>query len=185
MLTAAELWTQSRAELQQVLQDGHPIDPQALDDTTYRGVSLGLGRVIERLTWKTFEKVFHRDPETGQLRGWNTRLEQTGLDGPVRHRHRRGRPWTFGHYRVCAISTVSPPRPCGPGLIVDYSDAGNRRWDPIGCLRDPIVAVNAGQHNLLLGWSYLRIGAWRIGTPSFFTLELQGPLSESVDPPRP
>jgi hypothetical protein len=38
--------------------------------------------------------------------------------------------------------------------------------------------VNAGSSDALLGWSYVDLGAWRVGTPSYFTLERDRPLSK-------
>jgi hypothetical protein len=46
------------------------------------------------------------------------------------------------------------------------------------------VAVEAGNANLLLGWTYLDVAGVRFGTPSYFTLERIGPLDAVVDPPR-
>ena len=160
-----------RSGLAAALARGHRIDEAALDDWQYRGISLGLPRAIEALTWKTFAKTFHRDPHTGLLRGWNVRLEQTGLDGPSLPRG------TFGHYGVSGLGRT--PRPCGPGLLIDYS-AGTR--GPLSRLRDPIVAVNEGSVELLLGWSYLELGRVQLPTPSYFVLvrerRLDTPLSQ-------
>ncbi len=36
-----------RAQLATILQGGHPIDPASLDDSAYRGISLGLPRWVE------------------------------------------------------------------------------------------------------------------------------------------
>ncbi|HEX9102776.1 MAG TPA: hypothetical protein VF997_11255 [Polyangia bacterium] len=159
------------AGLAAALARGHAIDERALDDSQYRGISLGLPRAIEALTWKTFRKTFHRDPRTGRLRGWNVRLEQTGLDGPARPLR------AFGHYGVGALGKT--PRPCGPGLLIDYS-AGTR--GPMGRLRDPIVAVDEGGVELLLGWSFVDLGVMQLPTPSYFLLVREGPLDEIVTP---
>ncbi len=183
MLTAADLWGMSRAQLGEVLAAGHSIDPATLDDTEYRGVSLGLPAWIERLSWKTFKKVFHRD-ESGVLRGWNVRLEQTGLDGPSTPMQRKGKELTFGHYRVLAADGYKVPRSFEQGLMIDYGLGGNASFDPISRLRDPIVAVNPGSTDLLLGWSYADLGLFRLGTPSFFSLESDCPLTHRVAPPR-
>jgi len=79
-LLHASLWSLHRA-----LRAGHPIDEHALDDAEYQGISVGLPKFVERFTWKTFTKTFHRDPATGELRGWNVRMEQTGsTDRPSR-----------------------------------------------------------------------------------------------------
>lgn len=154
-----------RAGLAALMAGGFAIDERSLDDSQYRGVSLGLPHVIEAITWKTFRKTFHRDPRTRRLRGWNVRLEQTGIDGPAVPLE------VFGHYGVAPLGPT--PRPCGPGLLIDYS-AGSR--GALGRLRDPIVAVNAGSVDLLLGWSYLDLGPVRLSTPSYFLLVREGPL---------
>ena len=184
-VTLQELLGLGRRELMARMEAGHPIDPRALDDTEYRGVSLGLPPLFEKLSWKTFKKVFHREPETGVLRGWNIRIQQTGrVDGPYEPQMRRGAPRTFGHYRVVPTEGFRMPRPCGAGLMIDYGTGGNGLFDPMRLLRDPIVALEAGSADLLLGWSYVDLGIFRIGTPSFFTLERGGPLGHRADPPR-
>lgn len=171
-MTRDELVALDRAGLAAAMARGHAIDERALDDSQYRGISLGLPHAIEALTWKTFMKTFHRDPRSGRLRGWNVRLEQTGLDGPTRPRG------AFGHYGVGALGRT--PRPCGPGLVIDYS-VGTR--GPMGRLRDPIVAVDAGSVELLLGWSFVDLGRVQLSTPSYFLLVREGPLAEIVPPP--
>jgi hypothetical protein len=163
----AELLAASHAELRMRMANGHPIEASCLDDTTYRGISLGLPAWVERLTWKKFTKAFHRDPHAGNLRGWNVRIEQDGLDRPWRARVRDGRPWTFGHFEVVADHDR---------LLLDYGAGGNGRLDPLRMLRDPLVAVHAGSVELLLGWSYLAIGPAKVPTPSYFLLEREGPL---------
>lgn len=183
-MTRDDLLKMTRAELATALAAGHPVDPRDLDDTEYKGVSLGLPRFVERLTWKTFKKVFHRDPATGGLRGWNVRVTQAGVDGPYEPQVRRGEPRTFGHFAVTPMGGYPTPRPCGPGLMLDYGAGGNRPFDPLGLLRDPIVAVTAGCVDLLLGWSYVDLGFARFGTPSFFTLVRDVPLSHRHAPPR-
>lgn len=139
-----------RAALRAALDGGHPIAPHALDDTRYRGISLGLPAWIDRLAWKTFEKTFHRDGDA--LRGWNVRLEQTGVDGPVVPLLKRGVPHTFGHYDVVQ----------------------GDRWVELryGAMVDPLVALAPGQTDWLLGRSDL-LG---VPTPSYFLLQRIGPL---------
>lgn len=167
MTARSALLAASHADLSAILASGHAIDPAALADMQYRGISLGLPAWIERLTWKKFMKVFHRDRHTGQLRGWNVRIEQDGLDRPWRPRVRHGKPWTFGHFAVVADREA---------LLLDYGAGGNQRLDPIGLLRDPLVALEPGSADLLLGRSYLAVGPARIPTPSYFLLEREGPL---------
>ena len=166
------LWAMSSKELKAQLASGHAIDPEVLNDTEYRGVSLGLPAWVERLTWKTFMKTFHRDPATGRLRGWNVKLEQDGLDAGPRAKVKKGQPLTFGHYEVV-------PGQGRPGLLIHYGLGKNSALDPARLLRDPIVAIHAGSAELLLGWSYLDLG-FAVPTPSYFTLERVGPLSHVV-----
>lgn len=168
----------TRRQLASALRHGHAIDPRELDDSQYRGISLGLPAWMERLSWKTFQKTFHRDPGTGQLRGWNVRVEQRGLDASSVARLRKGAPWSFGHYRVVAL-TERVPRGLRTGLLIDYSSEGGLA----GRVRDPLVALDEGSVERLLGWSYLDLGLFRLPTPSYFLLEREGPLERVVEAP--
>jgi len=185
MPTASDLWRMSRRELKDVLCDGYPIEPDGLDDTEYEGVSLGLPEVVERLTWKKFMKVFHRDPTHGCLRGWNVRIEQNPMSGPWEPQRRRGQPVTFGHYRVVSAAGHRMPWRCDQALLIHYGLGGNPRLDPTARMRDPLVAVHPGDNELLLGWSYLDLGRRQVPTPSFFSLQRGGALSHRIPPPRP
>lgn len=180
--TADSLHRLSRPALAGVMRQGHAIDPTALDDTVYRGTSLGLGRVIERLTWRTFAKTFHRDPQTGRLRGWNVRCTQTAADAPITYLKRGGQPFIFGHYRVVPLRDEGTGRGLPGGLLLDYGGAGNPRLDPASRARDPVVAVHPGDPTLLLGWMYLDLGVAFPPTPSFFTLERAGALDHTAAP---
>lgn len=171
-----------RSALRSQLAEGHPIDPRALDDSEYRGVSLGLPRFVEALTWKKFKKVFHRDPLTGLLRGWNVRLEQNMLDGPCVPRLRHGTAVTFGHYRVVDPKAYRMPANSAGGLLIHYGLGNNSLLDPMRFVLDAIVAVNPGDAKLLLGRLYVGVGPLRIPTPSYFTLEYECPLRDVVRP---
>lgn len=173
-----------RPALMKLLRGGHPIAPGALDDWEYRGVSLGLPRFVERLTWKTFQKTFHRDPATGALRGWNVRIEQRGLDAESVALTRGGAPFTFGHYRVVPGADVRSPEGCDRGLMIHYGLGGNAPLDPMGRVRDPIVALNEGSADLLLGWSYVDVAGLLVHTPTFFVLERERRLGHVAAPPR-
>ena len=184
MKRAADFLHLDRTQLAAALAQGHPIASDALGNRVYRGVSLGLPEIVDRLAWKTFAKVFFRDRARRVLRGWNLRLVQTGLAGPLVPRQRRGSDFHFGHFRVEPADRYALPRPLPQALILDYGLGGNRRLDPANAIRDPIVAVNAGSAELLLGWSYLDLGVLRVGTPSYFTLEAIGPIEKRFEPPR-
>lgn len=157
---------ESRSQLRERLLHGHPVEPSALEGWAYRGTSLGLPRFVERLTWKTFQKTFWREPSTGRLLGWNVRLEQDGLDAPSRPKLKRGEPVTTGHYEVVRPEGVRAPAGFNRGLIIDY-----------GGLRDPLVAVEPGNSDLLLGVSYLALGPLCVETPTYFLLEREHPLT--------
>jgi hypothetical protein len=178
-VSPADLLHLGKRELAELLRAGHPIDERALDDTEYKGTSLGLPRFIESLTWKKFKKVFHRDPATGFLRGWNVRLEQNGLEQPCVAKIRAERPVTFGHYRVVSPAGHRVPAGCDRGLLIHYGLGPNAAKGPIRRVRDPLVALRAGDASLLLGWSYIDFG-FLIPTPSFFTLEYDAPLTKGV-----
>lgn len=175
--TRDEILSLGGAALRERLIGGHPIDPAALDDTEYRGIALGLPRLIERLTWKTFQKVFYRDPGSGALWGWNVRLRQDGIDAPSVPLVRRGAPRCFGPYRVEPAAGYRAPLPCGQGLMLDYGAGPTSALSP---MRDPLVALIPGQVDLLLGWSYVDLGFARIPTPSYFLLERERPLGEAL-----
>ncbi len=181
---ASDLLTLSRGALMDLLTSGHPIDPRQLDDVEYRGISLGLPSIVEKLTWKKFKKVFHRDPATGVLRGWNVRMEQNGLEAPWVPLTKGGKQVTFGHYQVVDPAGYPMPTGCDRGLLIHYGLGGNRRWDATARLRDPIVALHPDRVDLLFGWSYLDLGIKQVPTPSFFSLERDVPLTHRVDPPR-
>ncbi len=183
-MNAADLLGLPLRELKALMRDGHPIDPSALDDREYRGVSLGLPGFVERLTWKTFKKVFHRDPDTGALRGWNVRIRQTGLEPPFEPKTKGGAPVTFGHYGVVPLEGARLPFAIEHGLLIDYGLGGNAALDPMRRIKDPIVALRAGSAELLLGFSYVDLGGPVLSTPSFFSLERDVALTHTVPPPR-
>lgn len=177
MKTARDFLSLDKRALGAMLSAGHAIDPSQLDDTEYRGVSLGLPGPIVALTWLVFRKTFHRDPATGRLRGWNVRMEQNGLEGARVPQRANGEPICFGHYEVGPARGYDSPIPCDQGLMIDYGRGKNGRLDPVRRARDPIVALEAGSTERLLGWTYLDLGIKRVGTPSFFLLEREGPLT--------
>lgn len=179
MLSASDVRRMPRSELRELLGRGHAIRATDVAGAAYRGVSLGLPGLVERLTWTTFQKAFFRDEQLGCVRGWNVRLEQRGVDARSVPQQRRGAPWTFGHFRVNDAPAKFPPG--FAGLLLDYG-AFAGRLDPMARLRDPVVAVNEGSADLLLGWSYLEFGKRIVPTPSFFTLEREEPVAHVPAP---
>ncbi len=174
----------SGRQLGELMAAGHPIDLDQLADREYRGISLGIPGWVEKLAWKTFKKVFHREPETGKLRGWNVRMQQTGLHGECIPIDRKGQPKTFGHYEVVPRdATHRPTRPCEHAAFIDYRLGGNSVFDPMRFVIDPIVALEAGSAEHLLGWSYVDLGWARFSTPAYFLLVRDVALTHVHAPP--
>lgn len=169
---AKRLRTASLGELRSRILDGHPVDPTSIAGWAYRGTSLGLPRFVERLTWKTFQKTFHRDPTTGRLLGWNVRLEQDGIDAPSRPKRVDGKPVCTWHYEVIEARGVPMPRGFDRGLIIDYGrNDANPLWESVRFMKDPLVSLEAGSNDFLLGVSYAVVAGRCVETPTYFTLE--------------
>lgn len=164
----------SNAELARALDAGRAFDPAAIAGWTYHGTSLGLPAWIERLTWKTFAKAFVRDPDN-HLRGWNIRCQQ-GTPPTWQPRTRAGIPVTFGHFAVVTDATSG-------SVLLDYGRGGNHRADPVGTVRDPLVALDDNA-DLLLGRSLVAIAGRTLSTPSFFLLERGSRVTHVAHPPR-
>ena len=182
MSIAKSLRTAPRSVLRERILKGHPVDPSALEGFTYRGTSLGLPSFVEKLTWKTFQKTFHRDDATGRLVGWNVRLHQDGLDAPSRPIVKDGRPVCVWHYEVIEPAGVPMPPGFGRGLVIDYARAENPTFDTVRLMKDPLVALAPGSCDELLGVSYAVVFGACIETPTYFTLERERRI-DFVPPP--
>jgi len=182
-LELADLLTMDRRQLQAIVARGHALDLDALAGSQYQGIDLSLPPLLNRLLWKTFRKTFHRDAETGALRGWNVRMEQTGIDGPqVPMRRPDGGVRAFGHYRVRSAGLLRFPHGWSGGHYLDYAGTGNSPGEALACT--PLVAVNAGSMDLLLGWEVLRVGPLLVPLPDYWALRREGPLDEVLPLPR-
>ena len=170
MSPARALRHATRRELRERLLAGHPVDPAALEGWAFRGTALGLPGFVERVSWKTFQKTFWREPASGRLLGWNVRLHQDGVDAPSRAIERRGEPWCTWFYEV-VDGGVPAPAGFDRGLFVDYARGPNPRLDPIRWVKDPLVALEPGNADALLGVSYAVVGGRCVTTPTWFTLE--------------
>lgn len=177
------LLTASNAELARMLAKGHALAPEDLAGYSYRGIALGLPKFIEMLSWKTFAKEFAFDQTIGAVRGWNVRVQQTGVTGPVVPLVKDGKPFTFGHYRVVPGCGKSP-LPAGPGVLLDYGAGGNPPWQLFNRARDPLVALAPGDPTTLLGWTYLELLGTQWKTPSWFILRRVGPVTFVPPVPR-
>lgn len=183
-MTPDQLIDADKRTLRALLASGHPIDADALAGWQYRGTSLGMPGFVDRLAWKTFVKAFHRDPGASQVRGWNVRIRQTGLLGPIEPMLRNGKPFVFGFFRVELPGGYAVPDGADRGLILDYGQAGNPAFDPVNRVRDPLVALEPGNADVLLGWTYLDLGIVRVPTPSYFLLERVSPVTAPASPPK-
>ncbi len=155
-------------ELRRVFERGHRFDVGEMVGHEYHGVSLGLPRIVERVTWKKFKKVFRRD-DGDTMRGWNVRVVQNLIDEEWLDRTKAGRPVTYGHFAV---------HESADGVLLDYSAGGGllRR------VRDPLVSLQSSSADRLLGFTKVELFGRRVPTPSFFLLERGGPLTYDVAP---
>ena len=184
-LSLADLMAMDAHALHDVLCRGHALDPERLAERQFLGVDLSLPGWARKLLWHTFRKTFTRDEAAGDVRGWNVRMEQHGVDGPrIPMTDRRGVPVTFGHYRVRAAAGVAFPRGWSGAHFLDYGSAGNTFLDLARLGRTPLVAVNAGSQELLLGWEVMRLGPAWLPLPLYWALRDEGPLDRVVPPPK-
>lgn len=182
-LTLHELTAMPSRDLFAVLEDGHRLDEDAMADTQYLGVALGMPKLATKLLWQTFRKTFYLDGRV--LRGWNVRMEQTGIDGrAVPMTDRQGKQRTFGHYHVRSAEGISFPRGFRGAHYLDYSVGENASLDLARFGATPLVAVNEGSSDLLLGWEVFRLGSFFLPLPIYYALEKQGPLAQIVRAPR-
>lgn len=158
--TRDDLLAATGSQLAAYLAAGHPLAPEQLAGHEYHGTSLGLPAWIERATWKTFVKAFVADGDG--VRGWNVRVDQRA---PFSPKLKGGKPITFGHFAVVRD---------GEHVMLEYD----------GVLRDPLVALDAGSADRLLGCSLVDIAGVRLPTPSYFLLERGRPVSELPRFPR-
>lgn len=182
-LSVSDVRAMTAKELHEVVARAYPFDPAALDDTCYRGIDLSLPDLLHKLLWTTFRKTFYRDPAAGVLRGWNVKIEQNGVDGPtIPKRHRDGREQSFGHYQVRSARGVRFPRGWRGEHFLDYGVAGNPCCDPARLGYCPLVAVNEGSAELLLGWEVFKVGPLFAPLPDYWLLVRDGPL-DVIEPP--
>lgn len=182
-----QLLTMSQRELREIVDRGLPLDLDALANTSYTGIDLSMPALFHKLMWKSFRKTFHRDPQTGRLRGWNVKVEQTGwAEPPQPKRDAKGQPLTFGHYEVKPAAGERFPGNWKGGHFLDYRVAGNRFFDfPARAGFCPLVAVNPGSMELLLGWEVFRLGDILVPIADFWLLRREGPLRPEDVVPRP
>lgn len=184
MITLDDLMGMDAKALHGVLLNGHPLDPAALAGNEYLGVDLSLPGFARKLLWHTFRKTFVHDEQGAGVRGWNVRMEQHGVGGTrVPMRDRRGKALTFGHYHVRERGGARFPRGYEGTHFLDYGAAGNPFFDLARLGYTPLVAVNGGSQELLLGWELLRVSGVFVPLPLYWALRYEGPVSEVVAAP--
>ena len=96
-------------------------------------------------------------------------------------KQRNGQHWTFAHYEVRSAVGRRFPRGWTGAHCLDYGVEGNP-GENLGYT--PLVAVNEGSMDLLLGWEVSELGPIFIPLPDYWALHLEGPLEEVVPLPR-
>jgi hypothetical protein len=56
--------------------------------------------------------------------------------------------------------------------------------DPAALAYTPLVSVNSGSHDLLLGWEVFKLGPVLVPAPLYGALHYDGPVADVVAPPR-
>ena len=186
MYTFDQVLKLSNKQLFDIMLAAHPLEPDEIADHTYTGVDLSMPAWFHRLMWKSFRKTFHRDPETGVVRGWNIKVEQVGWDTPPpAKRNGKGHPLSFGHYELLSAAGKSFPRGWKGSHYLDYRTAGNPFYDfPANRGYCPLVAINEGDMDLLLGWEVFHVG-FQLPITDFWVLRREGPLAAEDVVPRP
>ena len=178
-LTLTDLLAMDADALHAIVARAHPLDPDALAGSQYFGVDLSLPPWVNKLLWKTFRKAFFRDPETGAIRGWNVRMEQQGIDGPrVPKKNRDGSDLTFAHYELQSAEGRAFPRGWTGAHFLNYGVPGNPFGENLGYT--PLVAVNAGDSSLLLGWEVFKLGSMFVPLRDYWALVREGPVDAVV-----
>ncbi len=183
----SDLLKMTSQDLYAIVDRGEPLDVEALADTSYTGVDLSMPDWFHKLMWRSFRKTFHKDPVSGRLRGWNVKVEQTGWDTPPEpKRDGKGKALTFGHYEVLPAAGLRFPRGWQGGHYLDYRHAGNHWWDwPARRGYCPLVSVNAGSSELLLGWEIFNVAGLMVPITDFWALKREGRLAAEDVLPRP
>ena len=179
-LDLPDLVTMSASELRALHDRGHRIALADVEGFLFEGLNLSHPRLLRRLTWSKFAKTFYRDPRTSRVRGWNEAVEQTPLDEAWSPRTRRGQRIVYGHYEVTDDDRTDHPT----GLLIRYdARAGSSpsRLDASRTLYDPLVALHPDSGDLLLGYTYVSAGRFRLNTPTWFALR-RGPELDHIAP---
>ncbi len=179
-----DLLAMSQAELWDVMCRAYAVDPGGVAGHKYIGIDLSLPAFVNKILWKTFRKTFYKDPETGVVRGWNVRMQQTGWDAPQEPMlDRSGQQKSFGHYHLSDATGIKFPRGWTGPSFLDYGAGQNKWWDLARFGYTPLVAVNDGDMSLLLGWEVMKVGPVWLPMSDYWLLVEDGPLDRVVPPP--
>ena len=180
-----QLLGMNKREVAEVFKNGHHINVNELSNAQYLGVDLGMPEWFHKLAWKTFRKTFYKDPATGVIRGWNVKLEQTGYDFPTTaKKNSKGEELSFGHYHLLPAAGKKFPKGWQGENYLDYGVARNPRFDVAALGYCPLVAVNEGSTDLLLGWEVFKIGSLFVPLDDYWVLKREGDLKVVVPSPR-
>ncbi|TNF26097.1 MAG: hypothetical protein EP329_21755 [Deltaproteobacteria bacterium] len=168
-------------ELEHLMKSGQAVAPEALAGWTYRGTGLAMPRLVARVFLK-FAKVFHQDPGSRVVRGWNIRIRQDGLDAPWTPATVAGHRIVFGHFQLVEGPTRPPCHAYPSALLLDYA-RGERPWSPLAIIRDHVVALSPDDPSVLLGRMHFALMGRCVPTPSYFLLERHLPLDRVEIPP--
>lgn len=179
-----EMLTMSKQQVKEVFQRGFPIPIEDIGNSQYLGVDLGMPEWFHKLAWKTFRKTFYKDPDTGIIRGWNVKVEQTGYNFPlIPKKNSKGEELSFGHYHLLPAKGKKFPEGWEGENYLDYGVAGNPPLDVAALGYCPLVAVNEGSADLLLGWEVFKIGNLFVPLNDYWVLKKEGQLQVTVPPP--
>jgi hypothetical protein len=167
-----DLLSLDQAGLKATFERGTPLPLADLRPGQYRGVSLGLPKFAERLSWKTFLKTIEVDAD-GRLHGCNVRLVQDhDAQDPLalapRPMQKLGSPYRFGFY---GIGTTPAGKPGAGGALIDYRLGTNPLLDPVSRMVDPLVCLTPGDPTVLISRSYAVVGSAWVPTPTWFVLQ--------------
>lgn len=166
----------SKRELEHILVAGETPSIEGIRGFEYRGYNYP--PLMSLLRKRTFIKGFFVGAQ-GATCGYNSPVEQQGLDGAWSALPDARSPKRFGYFRVLPVEPEARDNRYVHALLFDYGRGGNPRYDVTRVLRDYVVRVTQGSDDLLLGKAYLALGRARLPA-SFFLLERHRPLR--IDP---
>lgn len=170
-----DLLNMNKDQVADVFRNGHPLDLNQVENNQYFGIDLGMPGWFHKYFWLTFRKTFYRDPQSGILRGWNVKLEQQGINGPrVPKKNKDGSEKTFAHYHVQSAKGLKFPKGWQGADFLNYLASPNKFGEGTGYC--PIVAINEGDMNLLLGWEVFKYGPFFVPLNDYWVLVKEGPI---------